>query len=650
MLPGQKSFGDYLGCDYWASHAGTEMWRDWNEEVVRADFKQLSDAGMTALRVFPNWRDFQPLRLLNTFMGFERELRFDERTPLPETWPGREGVSELMLERFRRLCEIAEENGLKLIVAIVTGWMSGSIFTPPAFDGRNIIREPLAVEWQLRFVKAFVAALKDEKAIAVWEIGNECNCMAKVESRSEAWLWANAVVSAIRLADPSRPVASGMHGLQPGSRTEFDNWSPKNWTIEDQGELTDLMTSHPYPHSPSKRAARVDRVASFRSVFQAVVETRSYSDIGGKPGLIEEIGTFGPTVCDERTQAEFIRNVLWNGFAHDCGGLLWWCAYDQNRLDFPPYEWNAGERQLGVFRADRSPKPVAAEFKRLQERLAEMPFGKLPAFKREAVCVLTRSQEFDDGISNAWSSFVLAKQAGFDIEFQYSGDPLKDASLYLLPGLKSGTALSSRRFAALMAKVEAGATLYVSLDDAQLEPFAEAFGLRVVNRMERQDEAVFKFEEREFPCAAPYKLELESEGAEILARETGGNPVFARFEKGAGEVFFMSLPVEKALAAKPSAFEPEAKPYYKLYESIGAKALAGRIVRRDNPVITATEHHFDDGSAAVVMVSNVAWTESATLSVAKGWRIKDCLRGESLAGDKLTLEGRDAAVLLLERA
>jgi endo-1,4-beta-mannosidase len=26
-----------IGVNYWASHAGTNMWRDWNEEVVRAD-------------------------------------------------------------------------------------------------------------------------------------------------------------------------------------------------------------------------------------------------------------------------------------------------------------------------------------------------------------------------------------------------------------------------------------------------------------------------------------------------------------------------------------------------------------------------------------------------------------------------------------
>jgi len=53
--------GFRVGCNYWASHAGLYMWRRWDEAVVRADFKRLAAHGMTMLRVFPLWPDFQPL-------------------------------------------------------------------------------------------------------------------------------------------------------------------------------------------------------------------------------------------------------------------------------------------------------------------------------------------------------------------------------------------------------------------------------------------------------------------------------------------------------------------------------------------------------------------------------------------------------------
>jgi len=45
-----------VGCNYWAAHAGTNMWRDWRPEVVDRDLARLSGAGLQILRVFPRAR------------------------------------------------------------------------------------------------------------------------------------------------------------------------------------------------------------------------------------------------------------------------------------------------------------------------------------------------------------------------------------------------------------------------------------------------------------------------------------------------------------------------------------------------------------------------------------------------------------------
>ena len=50
-----------LGCNYWCSNAGADMWRDFDIEAVKDDLKRLSSYGVTHMRVFPNWRDFQPV-------------------------------------------------------------------------------------------------------------------------------------------------------------------------------------------------------------------------------------------------------------------------------------------------------------------------------------------------------------------------------------------------------------------------------------------------------------------------------------------------------------------------------------------------------------------------------------------------------------
>ncbi|UKI29678.1 MAG: hypothetical protein L6W00_16620 [Lentisphaeria bacterium] len=256
----------------------------------------MAAVGCRLLRVFPIWKEFQPIERGVGCRNTTSAILMNGRK-LPPTRCGRAGVDEEMLRRFRTLCSIAEEYQLELVVGLVTGWMSGCLFVPPALDRLDPISDPCSIQWQVRFVRCFVHELKECRAIRYWELGNESNCMGALpESGSVAWNWTNAIASAIRLEDPTRPVASGMHSLAPGD--DCAGCTP--WTIEMQGELCDLMTSHPYPHSPSKLAARVDPHNSLRMAFQATVETLTYSDIGRRPGAVEEIGTFCPSYCAER--------------------------------------------------------------------------------------------------------------------------------------------------------------------------------------------------------------------------------------------------------------------------------------------------------------------------------------------------------------
>ena len=132
-----------IGCNYWASHAGTRMWELWDEDIVRADLKRLAEIGCELIRVFPNWRDFQPIEICYAHRGTFRDISM-RGTRLPATPCGHAGVDELMLRRFRKLAEIAEENGLRLVVSLVTGWMSGSYYTPPALEKLNPLTDPVA--------------------------------------------------------------------------------------------------------------------------------------------------------------------------------------------------------------------------------------------------------------------------------------------------------------------------------------------------------------------------------------------------------------------------------------------------------------------------------------------------------------------------
>ncbi len=253
-----------VGCNYWASHAGTAMWTNWRSEIVEADLKQLSEAGLQVLRVFPLWPDFQPLTQLYTGGGQPKEIRNGE-IPMMADDAGRAGISLKTFEHFQEFADLADRYNLKLLVGLLTGWMSGRLFVPPALEGRNVLTDPVALMWEVRFVRYFVRHFKQHPGILAWDLGNECNCMAPVPSHEAAWTWTAMIANAIRAEDKSRPVVSGMHSLD-----EPDENGP--WRIPDQAELTDVLTTHPYPYFTPH--CDQDPVNTLRNGLHATAQTR----------------------------------------------------------------------------------------------------------------------------------------------------------------------------------------------------------------------------------------------------------------------------------------------------------------------------------------------------------------------------------------
>ena len=193
-----RTSGKFLiGCNYWGSHAGTHTWRDWRPEVIADDLRLLEEAGVQVIRVFPLWPDFQPLTQLYQCMGEPVEMRFGEQL-LPDDELGNAGMSLSAMEHFRFLCDEAEKRHIQVLVGIVTGWMSGRWFVPVPFETKNVLTDPVVLQWELRFVKTFVRYFKDHPAIKGWDLGNECNCLARLNSPQQAYVWTSLIVDAIR--------------------------------------------------------------------------------------------------------------------------------------------------------------------------------------------------------------------------------------------------------------------------------------------------------------------------------------------------------------------------------------------------------------------------------------------------------------------
>ena len=626
-----------VGCNYWASHAGTTMWRDWRRDVVADDLRKLADAGIQVLRVFPLWPDFQPLTLLGTGYG-PVEFRHGEEA-LPDTAEGLAGMSAVALDRFAEFADLAAQHGLKLIVGLITGWMSGRLFVPPALEGRNVLTDPVAVLWQTRFVKYFARRFRDHPAVLAWDLGNECNCMGPA-TRDQFWVWTSAIVNAIRAEDQSRPVVSGMHSLLPGPNAP--------WRIQDQGELTDVLTTHPYPYFTPYCDS--DPVNTMRTELHSTAESRMYADIGGKPCLVEEIGTLGPMVATEKIAADFIRVAMLSAWAHDCHGLLWWCAFELSHLSGAPYDWDAYERELGLFHHDGTPKPVLGEISRFGQFIKSLPISALPPRKTEAVCILSEGQ---DQWAVAYSSFVLAKQAGFDIEFQYADQPLKDAPFYLLPCISGGRIIYRRRWLELLDRVKSGATLYVSHDNGMLSPLNEPFGFDVITRSRHAAATTVSMDgvagQPTFTTHAPFRLRLEPTRAEVLGREADGNPVFTRAAWGKGTIYFLSAPIEKELTQTPGSFDAP-QSVWQIYRHMAQPFMADRVAQKDHPQIGITEHALGD-SRVVVLINYSPEPVITPVKLAPGWKISGTWYGQTPQPDGADIicafPPNDAVVLLL---
>ncbi|WP_294479138.1 hypothetical protein [uncultured Victivallis sp.] len=628
--------GFFTGCNYWASHAGTAMWRDWRPEVVAEDFRQLARNGVTVARVFPLWPDFQPIQALTGFGQCFVEMRFGEE-PLPDTPAGRAGVDEKMVERFRELCRIAAENGIRLIVGLVTGWMSGRMHVPPAFERVNVITDATAIKWQVRMVRYLVRSLKDCPAIAAWDLGNECNCMGSPVSADEAWCWSDTITAAIRREDAERPVVSGMHSL-------VCDGGP--WKISDQAEVTDVLCTHPYPlFTPH---CSTDPVNTMRNAFHAAAETRLYGDVGGVPAFVEEAGSLGPTFSSETVAAAYLNNMLWNSLAHDCRGLLWWCANDQTLLKHAPYDWVAMERELGLLRPDREEKPTLRVMKAFGEMLDRTGLRKLPPFRRDAVMILSQDQ---DQWGVAYAGFLLAKQAGFDIEFQYSEQALKPAKFYILPSIRDTRVMPGRRYRELLRAVQEGATLLVTSDGGSLEPFNSVFGIDIATVSRAVAETVISSEERDFHlrCRSEFQIDLVNRDAEVLAVDSDDDPIFCCRAFGEGKVLFLAAPIERAASETPRAFLPGGQELYRLYAAAAEKAGVRRRVFRTNPQLTLTEHEVDPDTLLVIAVNNTPTTFTDEITSSAEWVFDSMVWGEPPVVSGFTVQGNSGSILKFRR-
>ena len=595
-----------IGCNYWASNAGIEMWRNWDENSIRSDFEILSKNGVEYLRVFPVWRDFQPVCPLYDGLGKMREYRINE-DKIPEN---KYYLDENMLKRFEKFCDIAEEFNLKLIVGIITGWMSGRLFIPPAVYDKNLYTDPTALMFELKFIEGFVGRMKNKASICGWDLGNECNCMSECTDYATAEMWTGIISNAIKANDNSRIVISGMHGLSIEGK----------WRISGQAAYTDMLTTHPYPYFVPYCSK--DNFSAMRTLIHATCETKYYADIANKPCLVEELGNLGPTMCDDEMAGNFIKVNMFSNWVNGAAGEMWWCASDQMMLETAPYCWNMCELELGLLDKNKKEKATLKEMKKFSEWLCSIDFD-IPKAREDAVCIVTDGQE---QWGMAYMSYLLAKQAKLNLKFAYAAQDIPFSDIYMLPSVKSVRMMPTYKFKELKKRIYDGATLYISNDDSVISEFKELTGVTINDSRTAYESGEFSLNGKKLNYMRNRIYTISENTAQVICRDENGVPLITVSEYGKGKVYYVNFPVEKMLLDIPNAHETD---LFEIYRNIFSEKIDSHIVDSSCKYIGITEHIEDEKNAYIVLINYSDKTVDTNLKIKSGYSISQVIRGDA---------------------
>ena len=619
-----------IGCNYWGSKAGIDMWVKWDSVSVRKDLEHLYEYGCRVLRIFPTWRDFQPVYPIRAIHGRVKETYLHGETRMTDKF----GLDEACVAHLHEFCKMCEEIGLELIVSILTGWMSGRQYIPPIVENLNLIKDTKALRWEERFVKGIVRNFKDEKAIIAWDLGNECNCIAGwPDSSDDAFIWAILLANTIKSEDQTRPVMSGMHNLSPC--VEYSNW-----LIQDQAEATDILTTHPY-YSPTIGATN-SYPDEMRGNIIETVQTQFYADIGEKPAMMQEHGTFTECNMCPEVGAKDVKQHALSGYFNGSKGMLFWCGYDFQDISMPPYEWIGMETKLGLLDVNYSPKPVAFALKECQQLIEKI--GELPEKEYDVACHIGEQQEYgNEYLDFSVPSFVLTKQSGLDIKFfGRSSSKIPEAKVYLYPCIRSwsGTGFVSWQ-EKIMEKVREGAILYISFDGGFLHNFEELTGLKSYGHSFKPHKIECIFEGENFSFTNVKEMRLVNNNAEVLCETEDHNVLYARKRHGKGYVYFNAMGIEKsvydndytAFTAKDNAN------YYKFYEIFMKDLAEEKPVLSRNKMVLTTHHKINDSEYIVSAINYSPVEQKPNL------RIKDGMKYEMIHGNFDTIPANDTIVL-----
>lgn len=607
-----------FGVNYWASENATRMWRDFDEKAIEKDFIALYNAGVKWIRLFPMWNDFQPIKQLTTWSGTPVEVVYEDETPLDSSPEGVAGVSKIMMDRLETVMNLCRKYGFRVDLAIFTGFMSSMNYIPRLFEDKNVFCDPVALMWEQKFIKYIVTRFKDHSALGGWDLGNECSVMRNIQGDVAAqYSWTMMVSNAIRAIDKEHPVVSGLCTLSTPTITPA---STEGWQLLPHAECVDILTTHPYPifRQPN------DKINTMRPVIHTSAECSMYEDMGGKMCFVEETGAIGYQTCSLDSEADFIRSDLLSSFLHGCHGYFWWCAFDQGKIDFAPYDWNNIGSDYGLLSGDRAEKPVSKEAKRIMTIISQLD---LPKYEQHAVCVIPLN--LNNPQSLAANVMCLAEQNDLGIKYCSAMQELPDSELYIVPRIEGNGALRRSSVQRLKEKARQGATVYFSMGGGFLRMFPELTGINIISREAPSKPLTVNIDGEVLSAEPKYIYHTSSIDGKVLATFSDGTPAIVFHPYGKGKIIISLFSPEAQVSWLKGAFDREDAPAYrKVYALIAKTAGVKPTFYTDNPYVCAKEHKIDAKRSIISLMNYSDTVQEYTVGATVGYQVKKTFYGE----------------------
>jgi endo-1,4-beta-mannosidase len=323
------------------------MWRRFDLGELREDFARIRGLGLSTVRFFIGWDEFQPE-------------------------PDR--VDESMLARLDALMDALANARLRAMPSLFTGHMSGVNWLPEwvldrsapprrfrTFSGGRELPWAAGDIYSGGILKAsrllartIGKRFRNHPALFMWDLGNEFSNVRIPSSKQAANEWC-ARLSADLIETSDAGVTAGNHSE--------DLTQDRNFRFDEFNKSLVCAVMHGYTVYTDFARSRTDpNVVPFLcQVTQSLAQKPVLFNEFGNPTCPRD-GRAVPFAClNEDEMARYASGVLDRLHARGALGGFWWCwaDYADALRTTPPFDNAPHELTFGVIRSDGTEKPVA---------------------------------------------------------------------------------------------------------------------------------------------------------------------------------------------------------------------------------------------------------------------------------------------------